>query len=844
MYNSIDDAPRRRKLRALDEHGIGEYLNGIDYAEVNDDGKILTLVLFGDLKSAGLVDEKGDLKISKDQIRLEGAQSVEVESVKPEYHNYAPDRLIVTLKVPPAESDLSTYTVRLVKDKRSETSPRGIDQQFSQASFAFHIATVMDTDCAVEAPCPLVALDEPYIDYLTKDYSSFRQLMLDRLSLTMQEWKERRVPDIMIALIETLAYTGDYLSYYQDAAATEAYLDTARLRSSVRRHTRLVDYRMHEGYNARTWIHLHVSQDVEVELKPNQSMAIPPIAFMINPYPDRDITTIRRDELEGLNASDYVLFEPVWESLQDGQIKLFEKHNEIYFYNYGEREYCLPRGATSAAVIDNGLNLKQGDVLFFEEVKGPATGKPTDYDPSHRHIIRIIDSHQVEDKLYGVQILEISWGKSDALPFPLCLSTFTDNCGHVDNVSVARGNMILVDHGQTLPGECLEEVPYRQSNPKCDPCSEESPKIALRFRPSLKEASMTFAQRPLDTSSASAMLEQDAREALPQIRLVDNNVSEPEERFWEPRYDLLGSDSNDRHFVVEMSDNRHATLRFGDGKIGLEPPPGHRLMAHYRAGNGTTGHIGAEALTVIVRRDNILPEITKARNPFAIDTGCDPEPVSEVRLCAPSAFRKWQNRAVIPADYAQLAKEHFSDQVQRAAAELRWFGSRYEVQVLVDQYGQIPADRNLLREVESYLRPFARIGHDVRAVSAVYVPLDITVTVGLRDGYLRGDVLLALREHFSTRSLSNGTRGYFHPDNLSFGDRIALSQIIAVAQAVPGVERVERLVIKAKNQNYEWPDTTPKDPTDRALSDPVIKLLPLEIAVLDKEVKFVLRGGR
>ena len=36
--------------------------------------------------------------------------------------------------------------------------------------------------------------------------------------------------------------------------ATEAYLGTARRRVSVRRHARLVDYFMHDGCNARTWV--------------------------------------------------------------------------------------------------------------------------------------------------------------------------------------------------------------------------------------------------------------------------------------------------------------------------------------------------------------------------------------------------------------------------------------------------------------------------------------------------------------------------------------------------------------------------------------------------------------
>ena len=59
-----------------------------------------------------------------------------------------------------------------------------------------------------------------------------------------------------VTLVELLAYVGDYLSYQQDAVATEAYLETARCRVSVRRHTRLMDYFMHNGCNARAWVQL------------------------------------------------------------------------------------------------------------------------------------------------------------------------------------------------------------------------------------------------------------------------------------------------------------------------------------------------------------------------------------------------------------------------------------------------------------------------------------------------------------------------------------------------------------------------------------------------------------
>ena len=83
--------------------------------------------------------------------------------------------------------------------------------------------------------------------------------MLDRLAVSMPDWKERNPADLGIALVEMLAYAADHLSYFQDAVATEAYLGTARRRASVRRHARLVDYFMHDGANARAWIAVDVT---------------------------------------------------------------------------------------------------------------------------------------------------------------------------------------------------------------------------------------------------------------------------------------------------------------------------------------------------------------------------------------------------------------------------------------------------------------------------------------------------------------------------------------------------------------------------------------------------------
>ena len=116
--------------------------------------------------------------------------------------------------------------------------------------------------CVPERPPPAAA-----IDYLARDFAGFRQLLLNRLSVSMPNWQERHVPDALIAIIEAIAFVADRLSYELDAVTTEAYLATARRRISVRRHARLLDYPMHEGCNARAFLSLTLTGAAEFKLQ-------------------------------------------------------------------------------------------------------------------------------------------------------------------------------------------------------------------------------------------------------------------------------------------------------------------------------------------------------------------------------------------------------------------------------------------------------------------------------------------------------------------------------------------------------------------------------------------------
>src|SRR5207302_6245459 len=77
------------------------------------------------------------------------------------------------------------------------------------------------------------------------------------------------------------------------------------------------------------------------------------------------------------------------------------------------------------------------------------------------------------------------------------------------------------------------------------------------------------------------LLEASFPEALAQTRHVITD--------WTARFDLLESSGDDRHFVVEMTDDRRAVLRFGDDDMGRRPEAATRFRASYRVGNGKKG---------------------------------------------------------------------------------------------------------------------------------------------------------------------------------------------------------------------------------------------------------------
>lgn len=792
--------------------------NGIDYVEVPPGHDQLWIEVHF------LKDAPGVATLTAANFAIDGG--VRVRNVKVLNATRAAE--VVTL-VSDRAGDYSRYTLRLQKSESDTSAPADIDPQLASVDLFFKIDCPSDFDCAEGCDCPRHNDETIDIDYLAKDYESFRRVMLDRMALTLPEWRERNPADTGIALVEMLAWVADALSYEQDAVATEAYLGTARRRSSVRRHARLLDYAVDDGVNARVWICLEVKGAAVPAVKRETQFVTHLSGSPAVLHPDH----FHPDVVEAAGAL-------IFEAIEDSPV-LRAQHNELRFYTWSSSGCCLPQGSTKATLAGHYADLKKGHVLVLREKRGAQTGQERDADPAHAHAVRLrYDAVVTTDPVTNENITELEWHAEDALPFPLCVSAESAALGTIDDVGVAHANVVAADHGRTVrpPLQTFSEAlpPVPELNPALARATRASGACAnnerepapLRFRPLLRFGPVTHAARirlkgesftrAFDPSkSAFAAMTWRATDVLPQVTLLD-----PTNRSWSPQRDLLGSSELAPEFVVESENDGSAALRFGDDRHGRRPDEGTVFRATYRIGNGARGNIGARAIRHIVSQ-HIATEITDgfiaAINYTPAIGGRDPESTTDVKLKAPVAFRR-QERAVTPADYEEVAMRH--PDVQRAAATFRWTGSWYTVFLTVDRKGGRPVDRDFRREMQRHIDRYRMAGYDVEIERPHFVAIDAEIFVCVLPDYFRSDVHRALLDAFAR---------FFDPDRFTFGQPVYLSQIYDVAHEVTGVQSIEITSFRRRGTDDET-----------ALKTGELAIGRLEIARLDNDPNFTENG--
>lgn len=709
-----------------------------------------------------------------------------------------PDPHVEVLKVLPGPDEGSVgLLVRTDPQETQTQDPPGhllelvglhdVDPLFSTAPLTFRFEESEARLVPIEYR-EVAVRERTEIDYLARDYDSFRQLLLERMAFYVPEWEERNPSDLGVTLIEVLAYAADYLSYYQDAVATEAYLATARRRISVRRHTRLLDFRLHEGTNARVWAQIWIAGEGAAE------------AGLRLPAGTRLLTASQR--LPGLieeGSRDYrraldegaLVFQTLYPAV------LYPEHEEMLIYTWGAEEFTLPRGGTEGALHGHLARLREGDVLVFEKREGYDLKEGSTPDPRERQAVRLarppVLSH---DPLTGADITEIAWHEADALEFDFPVARVAGRVRH-ERLSLARGNVVLADHGLAFE-DLLEPVP-----------------VSGAYQPVLPRTGLTFRQ-PFDAARAAAepaawAVQQAREQALPDLELVELPVHAAapgaEESFelrpvWRPQYDLLSSARFARDFVVEIDEGGAAHLRFGDGEAGRRPPAGARFLARYRVGNGPHGNIGAHALQHVVLTPRERHEMAAARravvgvrNHLAGLGGTHSKPAEHAQVYAPEEIHSLaaQRRCVTEEDFVEMAGRH--PEVRRAVARRQWTGASTAVVLYVQRKGGLRSDPEFEARLRRFLQPALMAGFDLVLRDPLYVPVEIELTVFTEKG-VREEMLYA--RLFGSDGAGHGQ--LFDPDQFSFGRWLYLSRLTALVMRIPGVSDLRIDVFKRWGQ--------------------------------------------
>jgi hypothetical protein len=793
-------ASRDRRIRVLNS----KVLNGIDFVEVADASQAVLRVHF---LNPVIVD--GTLTGAPTITGGETIPTVAVLPIQPADWGWDDGHVVLTLRVA-APGDFSNYTLTLPSS--------ALDLFFDHVTFSFKAGCPSDLDCATPvAPCPPLTGNPPPIDYLAKDFLSFRQALLDFSTLRYPNWQERSEADFGVMFLEALSAVADELSYTQDRIASEATLLTATQRRSVQRHARLVDYEPKPPVSASTLLQFDVAEGAG---------SIPHGLAVIAPAPDGTRVIFET----GLGLRDTSTPPPasaLWNRTADVP---------ICGYWFDDSTRCLPAGATEMCVRGYGYGFKGGQMLLIE------TQPEEPGNPPIRQIVHLAP----EDDALGLPAslicdpvfpLDITSGGPPFMTCPASPPSGGQAPAAVtritweadDKLTVARdllrtrviGNISVATQGRTVSAESfiIGTPPLGIADPipaaveRTGPQPMLAPGVcgdppAIRLY-TLANAPLAWLPQPAIDPSGLPVPEILLSQAQPfggdpipwgWVRHLLEALAFDTSFTVDPvSYRRLGANS-DQSVQSEYDGDSGDTIRFGDGVFGANPDAGMLFTITYRFGTGSAGNVAADAIS------QLDPAVMAAGfktvcNPLPATGGGDAESLQSVRRLAPQAFRAVPLRAVLAGDYAAAAQT--LPWVKRAGTVFRWTGSWLTTFTTPEPVGseQIPIDDQI--GLIALLNRYRMAGTESYVPDPVYASIDLIVELCATANAFAAQVKQAVTAALSPTGPGAAT-AFFAVSRFVFGQSLQRSVLEAAIQAVPGVAGVICIHyrIRAINPNF------------------------------------------
>ena len=672
-----------------------------------------------------------------------------------------------------AAGDFSTYTVTL--------TGAPLDPMYQSAPFSFKVLCPSDFDCAPSGDCctaPEPPL--PAIDYLAKDFQSFKLALSQFSAQRYPAWQERSEADFGVMFMESLSAVADELSYLQDRVAAESALLTATQRRSLVSMARLVDYEPAPTLSASTTLQCTVVG------------ATVPAGTLVSAVSPNGVK-VPFEIGTGLADTTQYTVSTLWNSIQP--------------YWFDDSQRCLDCGATGMYLLGQGFDFPDGTPLLIQ------TDLPGE---SIREVVHVIaaGTRLISDELYSygsppvlpTLVTWIAWAPAEALTRDHDLTNTT-----------VFGNLLPATQGQRFTESFVVGT--------APPAQSALPSAIARFGPNGSGSAPNWVFRyPLSrTLGAQTTLFTESQPRLtwlppgsPQNTVVDPDIAKPQpeivlsRRLPEPQpfqftTSLLDATPIDFAFTVDPAAWRAVafdptglptqwdydgdqgdTLRFGFVGFGQPPNDGDVYGVTYRIGLGATGNIAAEAIHTV--DPTATAYLAAVRNPFIVTNGSDQETAQHIQRMAPQAFRAVQFRAVQPADYVTAAET--LPWVLDAGTAFRWTGSWLTVFTTADPRGNAPVTESNQIALVELLNRRKLAGYESYAPPPIFVSLDLIITVCAATGWLASDVEAGVLARLADAELPDGTTGFFYADAFTFGTPLYRSALDAAIQSVPGVNGV------------------------------------------------------
>ena len=248
---------------------------------------------------------------------------------------------------------------------------------------------------------------------------------------------------------------------------------------------------------------------------------------------------------------------------------------------------------------------------------------------------------------------------------------------------------------------------------------------------------------------------------------------------WHERATMFGAPPTERAYTLSTDEQGRQFVVFGDGARGARLPSGaNNVRAAYRKGLGVDGNVKPEKLTQLMSRPLGLKSVS---NPLPAEGGTNAEAPDAARETMP-LFTRTLGRAVSLLDYEDFARAYSGiAKAQAQVLELRG-GKTVIISIAGPDGRAITASSPVWQHLLSALKDSGDPHVPVQLLSFQASTFRLGIKVKRDADYEAKTVLAAVEA---------ALRAHFSFDARDLGQPVQQSDVIAVAQAVPGVVAVD-----------------------------------------------------